>query len=172
MLKAVGGILVILSTTAMGIRKASDLKQQYAQLLYVQRLMYMLQSEMRYARDSLGEIFLHIGSQSEEPYGTWFQEMNHRIEKRNGETLEELWADSVWQNLWECGLREEDIQRLAELGGQLGAVDMEMQMKALELFQMQVTAALNTMREELKVRMRLRYCLGITSGMLIAILLL
>lgn len=172
MLKAAGSILVVLSATAFGIRKAADLKEQYAQLLHIQRIIYMLQSEMRYARESLGEIFLHIGNLVEEPYREWFAEMNNRIEERNGGTLAEIWADSVWQNLWNCGLRNEEIQRLSELGGQLGSADMEMQMKALELYQIQVTESLDTMREELKMKMRLRCCLGVTCGMLIAILLL
>ena len=80
MLKILGSILVIAATTLYGMKRAADLKEQYVQMEYVRQVFGKVQSEIRYARDPLGEIFSCIGRNAREPYGTWREELGKKME--------------------------------------------------------------------------------------------
>lgn len=172
MLKVVGSILVIGGTTLMGMRKAKELKEQYIQMENLRQLFYRLQSEIRYARTPLGEIFSHIGSYAKEPYRTWFLKLGKRMEERNGGVFDELWKTSIQENLGCCGLPEAELLRLEELGGRLGLTDVTLQVKTLELYLMQLSEAMEEARENMKTKVRLCRCLGVMSGLFIVTLLL
>ena len=58
------------------------------------------------------------------------------------------------------------------MGSQLGIADVEMQVKALELYLTQLSESMEDIREEIKTKVRLYHCLGVMSGMLIVILLM
>lgn len=172
MLKAAGSILVILTTTSFGLMKAAGFREEYQQLLYVQRIFCMLQSEMRYARAPLGEIFLHISENAREPYRGWLKGLSCKLMKRDSGIFAQIWEKSIRAYLRDCGLRKEELARMEVLGGQLGAADIEMQMKAIELYLMQVGTAMDELREGMKTKVRLCRLLGVMSGMLIVTLLL
>lgn len=172
MLKVVGSVLVMLTTTSFGLMKASELREEYQQLVYVQRIFCMLQSEIRYARNPLGDIFLHIGEWAREPYREWLTRLGHRLMKRDGGIFVQIWEESIRTYLSDCGLKKEELARMEALGNQLGAADIEMQMKAIELYLMQVETSMDELREGMKTKVRLCRLLGVMSGMLIVTLLL
>ena len=83
-----------------------------------------------------------------------------------------MWTESIEETLKASGLPEKEIQRLEEMGSQLGIADVEMQVKALELYLTQLSESMEDIREEIKTKVRLYHCLGVMSGMLIVILLM
>ena len=71
--------MVIAATTLGGMVYAGSLKEQYRQIRYLQRLMYMIESEIRYAHAHLGEIFLHVSRRVQEPYKGWLLAMRRKM---------------------------------------------------------------------------------------------
>ena len=61
MLRIAGSVFVIGATTLLGIKRASELREGCRQMEYVRNLFYQIQSEIRYARSPLGEIFTYVG---------------------------------------------------------------------------------------------------------------
>lgn len=171
-LKLWGCVLVIGATTLMGVKKADDIREGYRQMKYLQRIMYMMESEIRYARSHLGEIFSHIARQAQEPYKSWLSSMQREMSCSEKGTFSDIWEQGTKNALWRRGLPDREVERLLNLGGQLGTVDLQLQMKVLELYQQQLSFSMQEMREKMKVSVRLYHCLGIMSGMLIAVLLL
>ena len=53
LLKISGCLLVIAATTLTGITRADKIQEQYRQMRVLQRLLYMLESEIRYANTHL-----------------------------------------------------------------------------------------------------------------------
>lgn len=84
----------------------------------------------------------------------------------------QIWEESIRTYLSDCGLKKEELARMEALGNQLGAADIEMQMKAIELYLMQVETSMDELREGMKTKVRLCRLLGVMSGMLIVTLLL
>ncbi len=171
MLKILGSLLVIAATTLYGMKRAADLKEQYVQMEYVRQVFGKVQSEIRYARNPLGEIFSYIGRNAREPYGTWLQELGKKMEQRDGGAFPELWERSIADDLYCCALPRAELCRLEELGGRLGLMDIEMQVKTLELYLEQLTEAMKEVREGMRTKVRLCHCLGVMGGMFIVILL-
>ena len=81
-----------------------------------------------------GEAFRHIGTSSREPYKGWLLEIYDRLEHKNRGTLEDIWEDTAREYLGASGLPEEELDKLINLGGQLGVADIEMQVKTLDLY--------------------------------------
>lgn len=172
MLRIAGSVLVIGATTLLGIKRASELRDGCSQMEYIRNLFYQIQSEIRYARSPLGEIFSYVGKYAKEPYRTWLLELGEKMEKKDGGTFYDLWRAGIWEHLGVSALSQTELKRLEELGGRLGLMDIDMQVKAVELYLSGISTAIEEIREGMKTRIRLCHCLGIMSGMLIVILLL
>ena len=172
MLKITGCILVIASTTLLGFRKGADIEDTCRQLQYLQRLFYLLQSEIRYARTYLGEIFIHLGKQSEGAYREWLLSLGEEMEKRAGKTFEEMWREEIKTYLTDLNIPSGELERLLALGSQLGNMDTEMRVRTLDLYQEQLARSIEEMREGMKGKVRLCHSLGIMGGMFLSILFL
>lgn len=171
MVKIAGCIIVIGTTTLLGIKKGAAIEDAYRQLQYIQRLMYLLQSEIRYARTYLGEIFIHLGDKSIGAYRKWLMSLGKEMEKRTGERFEEMWREGVETYLADINIPKDEKERLIALGSQLGNMDTEMQIRTLDLYQEQLAQSMEELRDGMKAKVRL--CrLGIMSGMFLSVLLL
>ncbi|MGN1166257.1 MAG: stage III sporulation protein AB [Lachnospiraceae bacterium] len=171
LLKVSGVVFIMAATTFMGIRRADDIQEEYRQMRYLQRIVSMMESEIRYARSHMGEIFSHIASHAQEPYKGWLLSMQREMNCANGKTFDEIWCQAIKGYLKDSGLPQNELARLMQLGNQLGVVDLKYQMNILELFQQQLSLNMEEMREGMKTKVRLCRCLGVMSGMLISILL-
>lgn len=171
LLKISGSIFVILATTFMGIRKADVIKEEYRQMEYLKRLLSMLESEMRYARAHLGEIFAHLACHVKEPYREWLIAMQTDMNRRDCDTFERIWKHEIDSHLRSSGLPAGEIIRLKHLGEQIGGIDLKFQLRILEVYQNQLDLSMSEIWDGMKNKIRLCHCLGIMSGMLIAVLL-
>lgn len=172
LLKVSGVVFVMAATTFMGIRRADDIQEEYRQMRYLQRIISMMESEIRYARSHLGEIFSHIASHAQEPYKGWLLSMQRDMNSGNGGTFDEIWCQAIEGYLKDSGLPRGELTKLIQLGNQLGVVDLKLQLNILTLYQQQLSLSMEEMKEGMKTRVRLCHCLGVMSGMLISILLI
>ena len=172
MVKTFGAVLIIGATSLWGIRAADRINDQYVQMQYLKKLINQLRSEIRYARSYLGEAFRHIGTSSREPYKGWILEIYDRLEHKNRGTLADIWEDTVREYLGASGLPDEELDKLINLGGQLGVADIEMQVKTLDLYLEEMSLSMEEMRGGMKAKVRLCHCLGVMSGIFITVLLI
>lgn len=172
MIKLTGSFFIIAATTILGANKASELREQYRRLEQLRQIVCRIQSEVRYARSPLGEICKMTAGSAKEPYRTWLLELAANMSVRNGETFAVLWETSVRECLGNSRLPEEELLRLSELGTGLGAADVQMQVRVLELYLMQLSDSMEEAREDMRTKIKLYHCMGVMSGMLIVTLLL
>ena len=118
LLKISGCLLVIAATTLTGITRADKIQEQYRQMRVLQRLLYMLESEIRYAHTHLGEIFLRVSRRVKEPYRDWLLSMEKRMGQTDSGTFETIWRQAVTVNLSSSGLPAREVDRLSQLGAQ------------------------------------------------------
>lgn len=171
MLKITGGILVICAASLLGMERAERLREQYRQTEYLRQLFLQIQSEIRYARSPLGEIYSYIGRNAGMPYGAWLLELGERLKKRDGGSFVCIWKTSIGECLKASALTQTELLRLLELGERLGTADVQFQVNAIELYLTQLAGSIDEMRREMKTKVRLYHCLGVMSGMLIVTLL-
>ena len=98
--------------------------------------------------------------------------MAERMEERRGLTFAQIWEERTWEYLKDAGIPGESVKRLAGFGGQFGTADVSLQVRALDLYQEEVGRTMEELRGEMQMKIRLCHCLGVMSGIFVAVLLL
>ena len=170
--KVCGCFFVLAATTFAGMARAECIKEQYRQMRMLQRIICMVESEIRYAHTHLGEIFLHVSRRTVQPYKGWLLSMERRMGRMDSGAFEVIWTQEVKEQLKGSGLPIKELDRLSSLGSQLGVLDLTLQLRVLELYQEQLGLGIEEVREGMKTKVRLCHCLGVTSGLFVSVLLL
>jgi len=168
MIKGIGAVMVILAGGGWGMLQAAKIEECYRQMRYLRKLIFRIRSEIRYSRQVLPEAFLHVGSEAQEPYKMWLVFFCGRL----GEKLAGIWEEETRKYLAETGIPQDMMESLIRLGSELGTIDIEMQVKTLDLYLEQMEQKMEDMRTEQKERIRLYQCVGVTGGIFLAIILL
>ena len=152
--------MVILAGSGWGMLQAAKIEECYRQMRYLRKLIFRIRSEIRYSRRVLPEAFLSVGSEAQEPYKMWLLSLYERLENRQGTSLAVI------------GIPQDMLESLIRLGGELGTIDIEMQVRTLDLYLEQMEQKMEDMRTEQKEKIRLYQCIGVTGGVFLAIILL
>lgn len=171
MMKMAGALLITGTTSLWGIKEASKVKNQLKHMKCLQKIICLIQSEIRYSKAYLGEIFWKIGQSAEEPYKSWLLEMSKKANTFSGESFEDIWKGSVEKNLKILELPVCELEALKSLGNQLGYADVQIQVKLLDIYLEHLEYTISEVQEEIKGKTRLYHCLGVMSGLLISIVL-
>ena len=172
MIKGIGAVMVILAGGGWGMLQAAKIEECYRQMRYLRKLIFRIRSEIRYSRQVLPEAFLHVGSGAQERYKMWLLSLCERLTKRQGTSLAGIWEEETRKYLAETGIPQDMMESLIRLGRELGTIDIEMQVKTLDLYLEQMEQKMEDMRTEQKERIRLYQCVGVTGGIFLAIILL
>lgn len=173
MVRVIGGITVIGAASMLGIERARTIQEEYEEMLYLQKLIYYVQSEIGYAKTYLSEIFEMTGRKTKEPYQKWLLELSNWMKEENQESFHEMWEKSIEMYLdKEVRIPKKEMQRLKELGKQLGTSDVQSQIRFLEFYLQQIRETANDLRMDLYSRKKLSYCMGIASGIFLFVLLI
>lgn len=170
--KVSGCFLILTATTFAGMARAECIKEQYRQMRMLQRIICMVESEIRYAHTHLGEIFLHVSRRTVQPYKEWLLSMERKMGRMDSGAFETIWTQAVKEHLDDSGLPRKELERLGGLGSQLGVLDLTLQLRVLELYQEQLGLSMEEVREGMKTKVRLCHCLGVMSGLFVSVLLL
>ncbi len=157
---------------AGGCLQAAKIEECYRQMRYLRKLIFRIRSEIRYSRRVLPEAFLSVGSEAQEPYKMWLLSLYERLENRQGTSLAGIWEEETRTHLPVIGIPQDMLESLIRLGGELGTIDIEMQVRTLDLYLEQMEQKMEDMRTEQKEKIRLYQCIGVTGGVFLAIILL
>lgn len=161
--------MVILAGSGWGMLQAAKIEECYRQMRYLRKLIFRIRSEVRYSRRVLPEAFLSVGSEAQEPYKMWLLSLYERLENRQGTSLAGIWEEETRTHLPVIGIPQDMLESLIRLGGELGTIDIEMQVRTLDLYLEQMEQKMEDMRTEQKEKIRLYQCIGVTGGVFLAI---
>ena len=170
-IKIAGGILLLGAATAAGILKSQELTERVRRLQEFKRMIIFMQGELRFHRATLAEAFENVSEKTASPFCEFLAGMAMELEKeRSG--FEELWRKSCKELLKQKGFQAEDGRLLELFGGGLGYLDLEVQMDSINMALVQTDEAIGNAREEERCRGRLYRTMGVTTGLLLALLIL
>lgn len=172
MLKIVGSLFVIGSMTGLGFWKAEEIKRSYQALVKLQNLIGTMQSELAYAGSDFGEMFGQLARHAEPPYRNWLLGMKLQMERRSGSTFSDIWSDNAEGFLKDSSLSADALEQLKTLGKNLGGQDRQMQVQSMGRYLKQVELEMEEMRSDIRMRMKVRVCLGVSCGILIMLILI
>ena len=172
MQKIIGCILIIAAGSGMGWLKALELQKHLEEVQRLRELFLMLRSEIRYTKAPLQEAFYHMGKRTEDIYGEWLLELSKRLEEKAGKSFPELWTRTIETYLSHTYLKKTDLEKLKDVGTNMGYMDEEMQIGAVNLYLERLELEIQQMWEELAARKRLCNCLGVMGGIFLAVVLI
>lgn len=171
-MKAAGILIIILSFTGMGFSMSMDLRKRIDQMKDLKKMVTMLKGEIKYAKAPLPEAFYSMGQRLEEPFTTFLVGTARELDSYNGLPFKEVWNSHVDSDLNKSSLLPKDKEQLKSLGENMGYLDNEMQQNTIELYLEQLESEIDLARQEVAAKSKVYQCLGIMSGLFVAIILI
>ena len=171
MLKAAGGVLVILSCTAIGYGKSLNYSARLRELEEIQKMVYFLLGEITYRREALPEAMVRVADKIRPPLSQFLREVSKAAKEYQGERFSRIFALKAREYLKDSSLTKEDLEGLVRLGEDLGYMDITMQENTINLYLEELKGEIRRTRQEAPARKKLYQALGLMAGMFLAILL-
>jgi len=171
MLKAAGIFLIIISAAGLGFSKSYELICREKALEMLLRLVILLKGEIRWGNESLPEAFSGAGRKLSGEYGDFLLQTAERARDCPGIRFGEIFRQCAEEKLGHLPVSEEEREAFYTLGGHLGYLDMEMQMKQLELYEGELLRSIEELKSETPAKKKVYQSLGILGGILLAVLI-
>lgn len=172
MLKLLGCIIILGASSAAGFIYGEGFKKRAADLNELQRIIYLLQSEIEYINNPIPRALKEISDKTINPFSLIFNDISEILFKNEVESVYDAFKIILNSNNYHLNLNKEDISILFDLSKSLGDSDLSGQNKmfefTLESIKKQITIAEELMYKNLKVY---RY-LGVTLGSMVVIMLI
>lgn len=169
-MKTAGMILLVISCSGLGFHMAGLYGRRIAECVRIERFFGQLAGEIRFCQTPLCEALRAVSGEKTDSFSSFFARLAGRLEEGEGE-FGWLWEEELALYLRDSLLREE-AELLFYLGRQLGNLDLEAQLKALNRFSEQWQEHIRELRGRQESKARLYRCLGVSAGVFLAILLL
>lgn len=169
MLKWIGAILLLGTTTWAGFDYSRRLKLRPKQIRQLKNALQILEAEITYSQTPLYEAFHVIAAQIPAPSNALFKQLGKQVKEDRG-NLQEIWAQCVKKHVQSTslGMKEEEI--LLQFGRTLGQHDMLQQEKQIQLAAAYLDRELEEARTEEEKYGKMAKTLGFLGGVFIVLM--
>lgn len=171
MIKIVGAIIILASTSWGGMEFSKVLSERPKQLRQLKSALQSLEAEIMYAHTPLHEASRRLAEQLSHPLSTFFSMFSNKLMNEET-TVRDAWTKSLEEIWGSTAMKKPELEIMKQFGETLGRHDRISQQK-------QILLTLSHLeREEAEARnMQTKYekmikSLGVLSGLLIVILLM
>ncbi|MFD3157398.1 stage III sporulation protein SpoIIIAB [Haloimpatiens sp. FM7330] len=172
MIKIIGCVIIIFSSTFIGILYGRVCRKRVEELKDLERNIYELKNQMLYTYTSLPEAFYFVFQKSKTFIGKIFLSVSNLLYEGNVKNVYEAFKISIKSQKNKLSINEDDINIMLNLAKSLGESDLSGQQAilnlALENIKKQEEEAEYIMKKNVKMY---RY-LGFTVGCVLAIMLI
>jgi stage III sporulation protein AB len=171
MIKIVGAIFILLSTSWAGFEAAKYLTERPRQLRLLKVALQSLEAEITYSHTPLHEATRKISKQLQKPVSWFFENFSKKLTEQEI-SVKKAWEDSL-NDIWKLtAFKKGEYEILKQFGENLGKYDLMTQQKhillALKHLEREEVEAI----EKQKKYEKMTKSLGFLSGLLLIILLL
>lgn len=171
-MKIIGCILVIASSTGMGFYFSTEMKSRINDLKELRKLIGLLRGDIRYANTPLPEAIHSLYRRHAGNFHTFFKQVSTKLNELSGQTFSEIWKAAAEKELGCTSLTKKDKLHLIQFGENLGYLDKDMQMNTIDLYLSQLEGEIEEISKSVKEKSYLYNTLGIMAGIFITIIML
>lgn len=171
MCRIIGACLIIAGSTGIGLWYRNRFYRALWHLRYMQQILELFMSEIRYGKATLPECCRQIGQKAEEPYKNALLTIHKEMESRN-QGFYEKWREQMEQALLEVPVSKEEKEFFLGFSAGCGLSDNKMQIRAIEQYRDMLVCAVKNRERDLEKQGRMAAGLGIMSGLLLAVILI
>ncbi|MDO5293098.1 MAG: stage III sporulation protein AB [bacterium] len=172
MIKMIGVLLVIGSSTAIGLYFSTMTKGRVKDLKVLKKYIILLRGDIEYSSTPLPEAIEMLSRRSNDRFKEFFEKVASELRKLDGIPFTEIWDKGIRENMNEIFLTEPDKDLLRKLGDTLGFMDKDMQVKSIDLYLEQLELELAEAIKTEKEKTRLYNLLGVLCGIFITVVLI
>ena len=171
LVKIVGSIFILASTTYMGYKKSLKYKLRPTQIRELQACFHMVENEISYLESIITDIFNKIAESNKSIISDIFSRTAEIINAGNVTGAAKAWETSVTEKADTTCLNKEDIEILKSFGKLLGTTDKEGQLSNIALTLHQLKNQEVKAEEEKRKNGMLYTRLGIMAGAAVVIMI-
>lgn len=172
MIKILGGLIICLSMTALGLKKAVVVEKRLDILNEFEKSLVLLKGEIKYSAASLPESVLSVSNRTNGMIRDFYKNVSETILNSPEILFSKVWEDECQKCFSLEEINQEDLNLIIDLGAQLGHLDVDMQIKNIELCINRLKERQLDATEDIKNKSKLYKTLGISGGALLTLLLL
>jgi stage III sporulation protein AB len=170
--KIIGCILVIASSTGIGFFFSTEMKCRIEDLKELKKLIGLLRGDIRYANTPLPEAINSITRRHSGRFDGFFNYVSVKLHELSGLTFSDIWKTATERELANTSLSKKDKLHLIGFGENLGYLDKEMQMNTFDLYISQLEEEITDLSKSVKEKAYLYNSLGIMAGIFITIIMI
>jgi stage III sporulation protein AB len=171
MLKLLGAILILGSTTGAGFRTARHFADRPRQIRQVRHSLSLLETEITYGARRLDDVCEQIASREKGPVRELFHRCSEHLRHRDGISTFSCWKQAV-EEVWpQTSMKSSEREILLDFGKTLGVSDREDQLQHLARVQANLQVEEAQARDEQSRYEKMCKSLGILGGALIVLLM-
>ena len=170
MLKMIGVVMIIGSCSAIGISMSNALRERMAALKSFIAALQILKAEIVFRALPIPQILHRIEEECSGPAAGFFSVTAQVMQKEN--TGFHPAAERQLESLKRCNLKKGDIRHIAEALHALGRYDAGAQAQALTAAEVSLQQELDDVRKEAAQKGKLYQAVGLTTGIMLALVML
>lgn len=171
MLKLAGICLILVSGAGLGYGQSYVLICREKNLEQILRMAMLLRGEIRFGNASLGDAFRSVSHRTGEPLASFLGKLSAEMDEGRGISFGTLFRKCAEDTLSRMTLSREEWEDFCALGDSLGYLDLEMQLRQLELYEKKLELALHDLRLEMPSKKKVYRSLGVLGAVLLAVLI-
>jgi len=172
LLKIIGSVFVIASSSVFGYLMGKEKINRLMQLRTLKKILYQLRGEIQYSYTPLPEAMGSLGGRNETVFSDFFLSMEVQLKNFEGNTFYSIWKRGIEEKLKSTSLNKSDKVKLISLGENLGYLDQVMQIRNIDLYIEGLDEEIIVESKSLKEKIRLYQLLGVLSGIFVTIVML
>lgn len=170
--KIIGALLVICSTSTIGIYFSKLDKYRIEDLEELQKAFTILKNQISFSFMPLPEAFQQISFRVKGEIAEILKETADLLEKKEGESAEQIW-NIVWEkNKEKTYFSKEDMDMLFSFGKAVGYLDRQQQISNIEIAVSYIEQTQQYLEKRAGKNSKIYRSMGILSGLLVAIVLI
>ena len=170
--KLIGGMLVLISTAAIGATLAGRIRIQEAWLKEIKLVFLLLGGELNYNKTPLPDAFLLLAKRHSGPLAPFLKEVGEELSSQSGNILKELWAERAKKLLSDSPLSKGQKQEFMELGECFSETDSNARENEVAFYIRRLEAELCKLQQSGKDKAYLYRMLGVLGGAFLLVLIL
>ena len=169
-MRLTGMFLLIVAGSAMGFYKAFELKRRIQEIIILQNVFRLLETEIYHTRSPVPLALETVACRQPEAIQRFFDNVRYAMEQEYL-PLYQAWELAVERFKVNTCLREEELDAVCSFGQSLGTGDATEQLKHFQLLQQRLQYALEQAEQNFTQKARIWQYMGICVSMVVVLLL-
>lgn len=167
-MKILGMLLVLTASTLIGYKLSLGFVERLKDIRSVKHLVKMLRGEIKYKVSLLEEAFRNMSNKMDKTYSDFLHNVSNDLAIGTAD-YEEIISNNLLFLKKNTALKDKDIEQFRRLLNNLGYLDKEMQLSAIDMYLGELEECEVEARNEQDKNGRLYKILGVFTGLFICI---